>query len=148
MPMPHQPFARCRDHPRIRGENSAKKFPSGTSTGSPPHTRGESFFDLLAGVLSGITPAYAGRIGICFIKSCPWWDHPRIRGENRLRSQLRKKGEGSPPHTRGEFDKRRKDNGCWGSSPHTRGESVPSSCKRMAAGITPAYAGRIVSIAN
>jgi len=52
-------------------------------------------------------------------------DHPRIRGENADTFRLEGQRKGSPPHTRGELSSRRK--------------------KPRKAGITPAYAGRIVA---
>jgi len=90
------------DHPRIRGENP-DPFPAlCTVLGSPPHTRGESFLRSLSLLCFGITPAYAGRISGHFLSKILVRDHPRIRGENKIKSTATVKAAGSPPHTRGE----------------------------------------------
>jgi len=93
------------------------------STGSPPHTRGESAYKIIIFTDLGITPAYAGRI-----PERKWYydyyaNHPRIRGENSKLSGSASIISGSPPHTRGESKK------------------VVEYIERP--GITPAYAGRI-----
>ena len=84
--------------------------------------RGKVLLLLDAGVVVGITPAYAG-------KSCRWchhrrtaWDHPRVCGEKRRRALSRYLAAGSPPRMRGK-----------GSADVRTGQRT---------GITPAYAGK------
>ena len=89
------------DHPRIRGENPSPQRTGRESLGSPPHTRGKSCRSARVTSLSGITPAYAGKIPIRTICFSATRDHPRIRGENILFSNMAKPSSGSPPHTRG-----------------------------------------------
>ncbi len=116
----------CRDHPRIRGEHAQHWTDRRRTLGSPPHTRGASFLHFQNSSASGITPAYAGSIPVKRRPSRQKKDHPRIRGEHpssRLHNCISK---GSPPHTRGAFC----DNGC----------------RYGFRGITPAYAGSILSV--
>ena len=68
-----------------------------------------------------ITPAYAGNTLKKKRKELTSEDHPRIRGEHKLRGQSQPHKRGSPPHTRGT----QVINGTWGEL----------------WGITPAYAG-------
>ena len=49
-------------HPRIRGEYIKILMSSDRLLGSPPHTRGISYYFSFTMVLSGFTPAYAGNI--------------------------------------------------------------------------------------
>ena len=49
-------------HPRIRGEDFSTLILRHLRTGSPPHTRGRSEIPQISPVLSGFTPAYAGKI--------------------------------------------------------------------------------------
>ena len=111
------------DHPRIRGENCWLISAAMKPWGSPPHTRGKSAVIMHEVFEERITPAYAGKIARSICARRRNWDHPRIRGENSMRSASLVSGMGSPPHTRGK---------CFsGQSEGPR------------AGITPAYAGKI-----
>ena len=110
-------------HPRIRGEDHVQDQHQHCRRGSPPHTRGRSFFDVVGLFLSRFTPAYAGKI--CGQASCGgiWQVHPRIRGEDlsiRFNSTVH---VGSPPHTRGRL-------------------KTTSTLKRYSR-FTPAYAGKM-----
>ena len=69
--------------------------------GSSPHTRGAPILgsDVFGAV--GIIPAYAGSTAFLMRISIELKDHPRIRGEHRLRVAERLLGYGSSPHTRG-----------------------------------------------
>ena len=54
-------FADAKDHPRVCGEKSAKLvFPQKTA-GSPPRMRGKGLVAVVPCVVTGITPAYAGK---------------------------------------------------------------------------------------
>ena len=84
--------------------------------------RGKVLLLLDAGVVVGITPAYAG-------KSCRWchhrrtaWDHPRVCGEKDLQMFAQASAQGSPPRMRGKV--------------HQLREAAQFG------GITPAYAGK------
>ena len=70
------------DHPRIRGEHTFKTLISNTGKGSSPHTRGARLAQVEAPAGRRIIPAYAGSTPIIHSLCCPYWDHPRIRGEH------------------------------------------------------------------
>ena len=111
------------DHPRIRGENTLCCRKIWRQSGSPPHTRGKSVFLLFFYAHSRITPAYAGKMRPQSAWLLAYWDHPRIRGENKACGYPRAARAGSPPHTRGK---------CSTLAPGLGGR-----------GITPAYAGKM-----
>ena len=111
-----------RDHPRIRGEKGLIRFIYAVHHGSPPHTRGKDNNIIRMLSKPGITPAYAGKRPIKIRRCRPWWDHPRIRGEKMELERLHYPKQGSPPHT--------------------RGKGVSGGLSSLAAGITPAYAGK------
>ena len=90
-----------RDHPRIRGEHLRRKARTRRQEGSSPHTRGAPVH---AGERLGerrIIPAYAGSTDQMVVAELEPLDHPRIRGEHRLASEMQVTRPGSSPHTRG-----------------------------------------------
>ena len=95
------PVAGRGDHPRIRGEHPDIARRARTCPGSSPHTRGAPGFSLFPRMESRIIPAYAG--STCgSIKWIPApWDHPRIRGEHPMTTDIHTPRFGSSPHTRG-----------------------------------------------
>ena len=154
--------ARCRDHPRIRGEHARRVLPVVDIGGSSPHTRGAP------------TPPTRSR-------SRPA-DHPRIRGEHVRETAPANGTIGSSPHTRGaprrspsklrspriipayagsttlrppsrrsmpdhprirgeHLGLRTMGRGCFGSSPHTRGALGVGVHLFGGGWIIPAYAG-------
>ena len=113
------------DHPRMRGENSTWSAVSTDRVGSPPHARGKFKGGYNRPLISGITPACAGKIGGRGTGRPPPWDHPRMRGENIAGIKATQKALGSPPHARGKFVGR---------------QFLP-----LPPGITPACAGKILT---
>ena len=69
--------------------------------GSPPRMRGKR--RKLAGQEKavGITPADAGKTGVCRLGKSARWDHPRGCGENHLAVAVGADALGSPPRMRG-----------------------------------------------
>ena len=116
------PASAARDHPRVRGEKSQGSTAPLAGRGSPPRARGKGQ-NSGAGLLSvGITPACAGKR---FSQTAPWstnWDHPRVRGEKALACAGIIVDVGSPPRARGKVN----------------GYEITA----LAAGITPACAGK------
>ena len=90
--------------------------------GSPPRMRGKVVWLCLGLVVTGITPAYAGKSVTAQQDFIIDRDHPRVCGEKYSRSTPNLGIEGSPPRMRGK-----------GSCGRAAGLSV---------GITPAYAGK------
>ena len=97
------PSALCgtRDHPRVCGEESGLFWRQTGYAGSPPRMRGRVKSYDNAVLLSGITPAYAGKRGRPEYCNGGNQDHPRVCGEEA--SVLLKfiAAAGSPPRMRG-----------------------------------------------
>ena len=85
----------------MRGEKSGSRSYPHFSQGSPPHTRGKDYAENEQILRIGITPAYAGKSLFYSAQGAPHGDHPRIRGEKKLKIMSRISRLGSPPHTRG-----------------------------------------------
>ena len=92
-------------HPRIRGEYSRISEILLSSEGPPPHTRGILIRHLLVWHFRRLTPADAGKIFICGTRWLPSGAHPRIRGEYLSAGPSDCHSSGSPPHTRGIFQR-------------------------------------------
>ena len=156
------PWPASGDHPRIRGEHSGVNVALAVTSGSSPHTRGARGVDAGGVPREGIIPAYAGSTQTRPATTAAIADHPRIRGEHRLRGERPRDRHGSSPHTRGARRHGRDGrglggiipayagsttrSGCWpprlGDHPRIRGEhlgAVPLALPL--AGIIPAYAG-------
>ena len=71
-----------RDHPRVCGENALYHAKHLKCAGSPPRVRGKRTRRRSESVISGITPACAGKTLFRIFVSLPVRDHPRVCGEN------------------------------------------------------------------
>ena len=112
------------DHPRRCGENTAHPRCCRCRAGSPPQVRGKRAAAADPGILSGITPAGAGKTRRCAERNVRQGDHPRRCGENGDFCFCRKLYVGSPPQVRGKPDS--------------------ETAKTEMSGITPAGAGKTV----
>lgn len=132
------------DHPRIRGEKIWYEAPDEEKNGSPPRMRGTVLFCVIPVgmpphgspppvrgkggrvtftlILSGITPAYAGKRSVTKPRRTKRTDHPRPCGEKSKAAETPLLPLGSPPPVRG------KENSTSSSATVT--------------GITPACAGK------
>ena len=111
-----------RDHPRVCGEKAFMAFCRNCAVGSPPRMRGKVCFLGCISVLTGITPAYAGKSYLIGTGLSDTKDHPRVCGEKTVLDLSRLVEQGSPPRMRGKAD--------------------PPSARFRVHGITPAYAGK------
>ncbi len=111
-----------RDHPRMGGEKFVKKSPYQPAAGSPPHGRGKGVVNGRAGLLVGITPAWAGKSRAHGASSCGEKDHPRVGGEK--------------------IGGHRQCVRVWGSPPRGRGKVHVIHLPMVFRGITPAWAGK------
>ena len=112
----------CGDHPRMGGEKGEYDTDSDNDTGSPPHGRGKGVVNGRAGLLVGITPAWAGKSMTAPGRSSRTGDHPRVGGE---------KAENLLPEI------------CLpGSPPRGRGKACTARRRAALHGITPAWAGK------
>ena len=95
------------DHPRVCGEKVEPNVFSFQIRGSPPRVRGKEGKPNEQGLLTGITPACAGKRRKTSSDRTRATDHPRVCGE---KSQLRCAAascEGSPPRVRGKVRRSR-----------------------------------------
>ena len=115
------------DHPRRCGENSNIREYANLIGGSPPQVRGKLDDSLFAVKALGITPAGAGKTAPPQRTRRNAWDHPRRCGENGRRTKKRGVRRGSPPQV--------------------RGKQIKGSTLAGAYRITPAGAGKTISIA-
>ena len=69
-------------------------------SGSPPRVREGHHTRRFINILTGITPACAGRTAICVVGVGHLQDHPRVCGKNLKRGKSRSRNEGSPPRVR------------------------------------------------
>ena len=88
-------------HPRSRGENLLLGTPTPVALGSSPLTRGKPRAESDGEYLPGLIPAHAGKTRRTVLSPTGDGAHPRSRGENPPRSELRGAGYGSSPLTRG-----------------------------------------------
>ena len=99
-----------RDHPRMGGEKRPAFSMMDSVSGSPPHGRGKVLTNGLVHGIDGITPARRGKVDVLFwglvdgritpaqagkrgsglLFHRVWWDHPRVGGEKRVLSSLKK----------------------------------------------------------
>ena len=111
-----------RDHPRVCGEKAFMAFCRNCAVGSPPRMRGKVCFLGCISVLTGITPAYAGKSYLIGTGLSDTKDHPRVCGEKTVLDLSRLVEQGSPPRMRGKVE-----------------QLVTAG---FTTGITPAYAGK------
>ena len=110
------------DHPRVCGEKQVPAVRHQRRCGSPPRMRGKVTRNGNIIRPWGITPAYAGKRHVCSAPCKGMGDHPRVCGEKASIRSGSRASQGSPPRMRG------------------KGDVV---CRfEIAAGITPAYAGK------
>ena len=122
---PKQPRDYSKDHPRACGENFSLPHDFQPWSGSPPRMRGKQDPQLPLRLISGITPAHAGKTLLCSSRADTLRDHPRACGENASRPLPERTVSGSPPRM--------------------RGKRVCAGIRCRASGITPAHAGKTPS---
>ena len=120
-------FRQLGDHPRTCGEKPRGGRLGKPAPGSPPHMRGKDAQYTAKTCETGITPAHAGKSYHCFARRALYPDHPRTCGEKVRASTLKNRHAGSPPHMRG------------------KEEADPA--RGAARGITPAHAGKSITLA-
>ena len=157
----------CRDHPRVCGEKNDPVMSRVLCRGSPPRMRGKEDRCAAAWSGRGITPAYAGKSWIPDCTSRCSGDHPRVCGEKSICISTALVVTGSPPRMRGKvFPEDAGDPPKWdhprvcgektfflllragwaGSPPRMRGKVDAGLYKLSAFRITPAYAGKSMTV--
>ena len=117
-----------RDHPRVCGEKQHVVVTRVLGMGSPPRMRGKAAHWAKAVSAEGITPAYAGKSSAHRPSWSYAWDHPRVCGEKKISAKKLWTASGSPPRM--------------------RGKAALPPCRFCHVGITPAYAGKSLTIPN
>ena len=92
------------DHPRVCGEKGVTKMFLCGVQGSPPRMRGKAVVILLCVATFRITPAYAGKSCHPHLKKALPGDHPRVCGEKYSLALFLGLHRGSPPRMRGKVD--------------------------------------------
>ena len=88
-------------HPRVGGENTVRRRRPIHEGGSSPRGRGKLGDAGADGVERGLIPAWAGKTRTAACRSCPWWAHPRVGGENAPNRVPSSWYSGSSPRGRG-----------------------------------------------
>ena len=125
--------------------------------------RGKVFASPPAMLLTGITPAYAGKSATAKRQTHVQRDHPRVCGEKTAATINELRQAGSPPRMRGKvtcvprccltcgitpaYAGKRRGWSKWqissrGSPPRMRGKVFSVALDFLVSGITPAYAGK------
>ena len=111
------------DHPRMRGEHSARSSVGRNFMGSSPHARGALELADAQGIDLRIIPACAGSTPLMPPDSPRQWDHPRMRGEHPQPPGTRLHEHGSSPHARGAHRRRDRQLGRRGIIPACAGST-------------------------
>ena len=104
------------------GEKGSYRWVIKSVKGSPPHGRGKVCLGCGPALLTGITPAWAGKSPRHDRTQSEYRDHPRMGGEKLLAMK-----------SRATF---------WGSPPRRQGKANWHCVRRPALRITPAHAGK------
>ena len=129
------------DHPRGCGENSHRQQFFLFSLGSPPRMRGKPAASTCWRVLSGITPADAGKTNPVFNVDFAYRDHPRGCGENSFLLIWDLRWSGSPPRMRGKRTHISKTVIRPGITPADAGKTAPFYCLYVTTGDHPRGCG-------
>ena len=119
-----QPEPCSGDHPRMRGEHVLTVGSNEYHVGSSPHARGALGGLANGGVHEGIIPACAGSTSRSSRRHATPWDHPRMRGEHRVRWSIKDSHEGSSPHARGALISSQNGNDSTGIIPACAGSTL------------------------
>ena len=114
------------DHPRVCGEKTAPRHRLHLAKGSPPRMRGKGRCRPPVPPVLGITPACAGKRWFVLFRCAIVWDHPRVCGEKHASACTARAALRSPPRV--------------------RGKAAAARAGLVAVGITPACAGKSLTI--
>ena len=107
------------DHPRVCGEKPPPTKKSCRSKGSPPRVRGKVGVLFLRAVITGITPACAGKRALTACSTSAYGDHPRVCGEKDDYHLTIELYQGSPPRVRGK---------AWRTTSHAASIRITPAC--------------------
>ena len=128
----------------MRGEHGHTRPHNQGRQGSSPHARGAPATALVVGHVKGIIPACAGSTSRSSRRHATPWDHPRMRGEHRVRWSIKDSHEGSSPHARGALISSQNGNDSTGIIPACAGSTAPiESPRRLQSGSSPHARGAL-----
>ena len=122
---------RCRDYPRVRGEDGAPPKMLDAHMGLPPRARGRRRGPAPAGPEPGTTPACAGKTPSGISIALVFRDYPRVRGEDPERASHRPDRKGLPPRARGRLFLLSKPDDWHGTTPACAGKTLAWKIKVM-----------------
>ena len=133
-----------RDHPRVCGEKALHDGGILPAQGSPPRVRGKVVVSRNLCLLSGITPACAGKSELQALVLSGQRDHPRVCGEKFFCRSLAAVTRGSPPRVRGKVLPRLLFLACIGITPACAGKRGHGRQSGRSAGDHPRVCGEKV----
>ena len=135
---------RCRDHPRVCGDQYWRHLGVAAAAGSPPRVRGTVIIPAGDGVAVRITPACAGNSKLPATTSDKNKDHPRVCGEQLPALLAQFPAVGSPPRVRGTVSCRTPREASTGITPACAGNSTRGATAPGAGGDHPRVCGEQV----
>ena len=134
------------DHPRVCGEKRNSSTLRKLFWGSPPRMRGKAIPFSEPDVNFGITPAYAGKSQPYHFTCTSYWDHPRVCGEKQVPAVRHQRRCGSPPRMRGKVTRNGNIIRPWGITPAYAGKRHVCSAPCKGMGDHPRVCGEKASI--
>ena len=114
-------------HPRVCGENHLTQSSAQSSLGSSPRVRGKPTRGALGIISLGLIPACAGKTSRVRRGGPQTRAHPRVCGENTMRTLLRSMLSGSSPRVRGKRRLRVSNRTAPGLIPACAGKTRPGA---------------------
>ena len=112
------------DHPRVCGEKKVSWYNPPAIQGSPPRVRGKVPAAQLRFARCRITPACAGKSSAGCARRGIFWDHPRVCGEKIAKRAVCPQRKGSPPRVRGKASGVLSFGACIGITPACAGKRI------------------------
>ncbi len=135
------PVSSARDHPRMRGDHSARNVGDVEPLGPPPHARGPPIRTRPRSTRDGTTPACAGTTRPRGVPPPGTGDHPRMRGDHTQSTRYELTGQGPPPHARGPPIRTRPRSTRDGTTPACAGTTRPRGVPPPGTGDHPRMRG-------
>ncbi len=121
----------CTEHPRVCGDDDARRHATAQYPGAPPRVRGRRVGVRPADRGGGSTPACAGTTGTLWRAESPIREHPRVCGDDLGGVTIMRRDPGAPPRVRGRPRPRRSRNRGPRSTPACAG-TTPTPCRPAA----------------
>ena len=140
--LPQTETCRCGAPPRMRGTVLLCVIPVGMPPhGSPPRVRGKGGRVTFTLILSGSTPAYAGKRSVTKPRRTKRTDHPRPCGEKLSTKDFIAPPSGSPPRMREKVEDKVREYKAQRITPAYAGKSATTTWARTVGGDHPRVCG-------